>query len=517
MDNFDDKYAPLSADESSATPIDTPPAHDDGELVSPVPPDAPPAPSRHRRFGNATMVWQYRNADGARLFEIHRFDPPGESKQILPLSLWREHSGELRWRWKGVAAPRPLYNLDKLAAAVGASVVICEGEKSADAATRIFPRSIVTTSPGGAQGANKADWTPLAGRRVLIWPDADEPGKKYAREVTAILLGIGCDVSIVDAMALAALGPDGGKREPWAGWDAADAVTEWGSDIAALRKAAAAHFAKQHETGPNYVSCGAFTMDANGLTTEVEKGRGENKTIETVWIAAPFEVLGATRDPNGREWGKWLRWRDGDGREHLRHVTEASLQGDPAALAALLAGDGLRINRAYQRPLATYLCGVETKGRVTIVSRTGWHEIGRRSVFVLPHETIGPRGAENVILDAAAAGPYEAKGSLADWQEGVGALAGDHALAVLAISAALAGPLLHIAGQEGGGLNFFGPSSKGKTTILQAAASVWGKGDAPGYVRAWRATANGLEGAAASATDTCLVLDELEGVMHLGS
>jgi putative DNA primase/helicase len=30
-----------------------------------------------------------------------------------------------------------------------------------------------------------------------------------------------------------------------------------------------------------------------------------------------------------------------------------------------------------------------------------------------------------------------------------------------------------------------------------------------GYVRSWSATANGLEGAAASATDTCLVLDEL--------
>jgi putative DNA primase/helicase len=31
----------------------------------------------------------------------------------------------------------------------------------------------------------------------------------------------------------------------------------------------------------------------------------------------------------------------------------------------------------------------------------------------------------------------------------------------------------------------------------------------PGYVRAWRATANGLEGAAAGASDTILVLDEL--------
>jgi uncharacterized protein (DUF927 family) len=80
---------------------------------------------------------------------------------------------------------------------------------------------------------------------------------------------------------------------------------------------------------------------------------------------------------------------------------------------------------------------------------------------------------------------------------------------VLAISAALAGPLLYLAGEEGGGINIFGGSSKGKTTIIQAAASVWGKGATPGYVRAWRATTNGLEGAAAAASDTALPLDEL--------
>lgn len=87
-----------------------------------------------------------------------------------------------------------------------------------------------------------------------------------------------------------------------------------------------------------------------------------------------------------------------------------------------------------------------------------------------------------------------------------------HALPVLAISAAFAGPLLHLAGQEGGGVNFFGRSSQGKTTIVQAAASVWGRGASPGYVRAWRATANGLEGVAASASDTVLILDELSVV-----
>ena len=79
----------------------------------------------------------------------------------------------------------------------------------------------------------------------------------------------------------------------------------------------------------------------------------------------------------------------------------------------------------------------------------------------------------------------------------------------LAISAALAGPLLYLANGEGGGVHFFGQSSKGKTTIFQAAASVSGRGASDGYLRAWRATANGLEGGAALATDTALVLDEM--------
>ena len=135
---------------------------------------------------------------------------------------------------------------------------------------------------------------------------------------------------------------------------------------------------------------------------------------------------------------------------------------------------------------ADIIGGCHVAGRVTLVRRTGWHDVGGHRVFVLPAETIGPAGAEPAILDAAATGPYEARGTLKDWQAGVGALAAGHALPVLARSAALAGVLLDLSGQEGGGVNIFGDSLKGKTTIFQAAASVWGRGASPGYVRSWR-------------------------------
>jgi uncharacterized protein (DUF927 family) len=507
MDAAFDKFAPIPAEEMAAAPPARP-AVEDGELVSPVPDDAPPAPSLHHTLGNASAVWKYRDLNGALLFEVHRFDTQ-QGKQILPLTLWRMSGGALRWRFKGVPAPRALYGLEKLATCPDAPVIVCEGEKAADAAACIFPNSVCITSMGGSQAASKTDWTPLSGRRALIWPDADEPGRKYAAEVARTLHALECEVSIIDAMALAGITPDGGKREPEKGWDAANAVTEW-QDLGALHRAVHG-LATALDTGPAFVSWGDFTMSAKGLTKRKTRASTQDDNAEpgSEWIAAPLEIVGRARDPHGLGWGRFLRWRDPDERLHEQFVSDGALHRDPAGLCSGLAESGLTIARNQQRAFVTYIAGANTHGRVTLVHRTGWHEVNGHLVFALPTENIGPKGAGSIILDAAAHGPYETCGTLMDWQNRVAMLANDHALAVLSISAALAGPLLHLAGQEGGGLNFFGPSSKGKTTLLKLAASVWGRGSSPGYVRAWRATANGLEGAAASATDTALVLDEL--------
>jgi Protein of unknown function (DUF3987) len=231
-------HAPLTnMDIERATTVALTKGDDAGELVAPVPADAPVQPSIHYRHGNSAKTWKYLDEMGALLFEVHRFESKGGGKEVLPLTLWRDARGRLEWRWKGYHSPRPLYNLDKLAENPEAPVVVVEGEKTADAAARIFPKSIATTSPGGAHGAGKADWSPLAGRKVLIWPDADKPGDGYASAVAKILAALGCTVSIIDSMSLGAMAPDGTEREVEPGWDAADAVDEW-ADLFALRKAA---------------------------------------------------------------------------------------------------------------------------------------------------------------------------------------------------------------------------------------------------------------------------------------
>ena len=80
---------------------------------------------------------------------------------------------------------------------------------------------------------------------------------------------------------------------------------------------------------------------------------------------------------------------------------------------------------------------------------------------------------------------------------------------VLACSAAFAGPLNDLLQGEGGGFHFFGPSSVGKTTMLQAAGSIWGGGGRTGFSHTWRGTENGLESIARAHSGTTLVLDEM--------
>ena len=124
------------------------------------------------KHGTPSLFWEYKDAAGDLLKYVARFDLPDGSKQILPLT----PDGNGGWAWKGLPEPRPLYGLNKLATNPTASVLVCEGEKAADAAQTLFPMHVCTTSPNGANSAHKADWSPLAGRNVILWPDNDTEG-----------------------------------------------------------------------------------------------------------------------------------------------------------------------------------------------------------------------------------------------------------------------------------------------------------------------------------------------------
>lgn len=141
-------------------------------VVVPVPADASAAPQGHPTRGLPARVWAYHDAAGALLGYRYRFDRPG-GKDILPLTYCEAPDGSRGWCWQDWARPRPLYGLDRLAARPDAPVLVVEGEKTADAAQALFPDFVAITSPGGSHAAHRADWSPLRGRDVTVWPDHD--------------------------------------------------------------------------------------------------------------------------------------------------------------------------------------------------------------------------------------------------------------------------------------------------------------------------------------------------------
>ena len=93
----------------------------------------------------------------------------------------RKHSDG--WICKGMTAPRPLYHLPTVIEA--SSVIICEGEKSADALRSIG--LIATTPTQGAKSPKKTDWSVLAEKCVTISVDNDQAGREFGKLVIDLL------------------------------------------------------------------------------------------------------------------------------------------------------------------------------------------------------------------------------------------------------------------------------------------------------------------------------------------
>lgn len=140
-----------------------------------------------RYKGQRATPYLYYDADRQLLGCVMRIDKPG-GKDIKQYRYFPE-SG--KWVAKAVPPPRPLYNLHALMdTPPDKPVLIVEGEKTAEAAMLIPELSefVVVTWSGGANAVGSTDWSPLDGRKkVVIWPDNDEPGMKAAREIAKIL------------------------------------------------------------------------------------------------------------------------------------------------------------------------------------------------------------------------------------------------------------------------------------------------------------------------------------------
>ncbi|WP_308388646.1 DUF927 domain-containing protein [Acidithiobacillus sp. AMEEHan] len=227
---------------------------------------------------------------------------------------------------------------------------------------------------------------------------------------------------------------------------------------------------------------------------------GDPPILTDTWICTPIYAEAQTFGEDGGNHGLLLRFKASSGKWRVWAMPMHLLKGDGSDLRGELLDRGWRLDPNCRALFGRWLLAEYPKEKLTAVSSVGW----TASSFVLPARIVG--NDKLVFQNEGAADHFSTKGTVAEWREQVGRYLAGNPLLILAASAALAGPLLHPTGRQGGGIHLVGDSSTGKSTALQVAASVWG---APDFTRTWRATANGLEGAAGEVNDTCLILDEI--------
>ncbi|MGC5804174.1 phage/plasmid primase, P4 family [Ralstonia pseudosolanacearum] len=220
-------------------------------------------------LGPETAKWDYLDAAGRLIGVVYRYDPPGRGKEFRP---W-----DAKRRKMAPPDPRPLYNQPGLATAT--QVVLVEGEKCAQAL--IDAGIVATTAMHGANApVEKTDWSPLAGKAVLIWPDRDKPGWEYADRASQAILQTG-------ALSVAILLPPDDKPE---GWDAADAIED-GFDVGGYLAAGARVpvVPEVDDTVSADVLEGVDWETEDGLATAFTRRYGDD------WRYCSL-------------WGKWLVW-----------------------------------------------------------------------------------------------------------------------------------------------------------------------------------------------------------------
>lgn len=239
------------------------------------------------------------------------------------------------------------------------------------------------------------------------------------------------------------------------------------------------------------------------VTPKVDKESGEIINTES-WLCSPLEVIGTGRDDKDQYLIiSWLAF--GAGIPTTAAIPLADI-GEREGWRTLKAGGvNVTTKNSLRAILADWLQRSGSRELWRVAHATGW----QCGAYIMPDgEVIGT--PEHPVLfngrSSAAAG-YTVKGTAEDWRGSVAHLVAGNYSMMTATAAALAAPLIGLAGADGFGIHFYEQSSAGKTTTANVASSLYGN---PDLLRlTWYGTALGLANEAAAHNDGLMPLDEV--------
>lgn len=133
-------------------------------------------------FHTLQAAYLYRDATTSKekMLVVRYLEPNGKKR------FSQFHLRGSEWVAGAPERPWPLYNTQ--VALSSNRCVIVEGEKCVEALRGIGIPAV--SAPCGAGKAEHTDWSPLSNmRRVVLWPDNDEPGSKHMDQVADLIEG----------------------------------------------------------------------------------------------------------------------------------------------------------------------------------------------------------------------------------------------------------------------------------------------------------------------------------------
>jgi len=183
-------------------------------------------PDRHKSAAGRKKVgeWIYKDKNSEPIFAVEKYTHKDGKKSFLQKTYDQKIK---KWEYGGLRPPRPLYGLDGLEG--NEKILLVEGEACVDAARNIVgDRYHVMTWSGGANSFLKTDFTPIHGKKILLWPDADPPGIEAMEGIAEVISEDCLEVKIIYPIDLPK------------GWDSGNAIKEkwdwtkfynWAKDI----------------------------------------------------------------------------------------------------------------------------------------------------------------------------------------------------------------------------------------------------------------------------------------------
>lgn len=245
-------------------------------------------------------------------------------------------------------------------------------------------------------------------------------------------------------------------------------------------------------------------------------GMNKDGDFVQLTLGTPIFVIAHARTTDQDGWSALCEMEDMGKKRKRFTLPFSSLVGGGSSAIREMAYRGLMVCPGAEKQIVAYLMSCKPAKRLLRAMNTGW--VDGMNVFALPNQVIGNTGGEAVVYEPELSTKIPqsiiVKGTLDEWKNNIAAHARSNSLLIFGLLAALVGPLLKILGLDGGGHHIHGLSSRGKTTLLQVIASVWGVGsdpavDANSYAKRWNLTANAIEALAASFSDLIICLDEL--------